>query len=215
MAGLNGLPAPAETALRIAISDLIRYTGLWQHGGVRKISEYTGQEKDIVLIGDSLTEYFDWQRRFPGHRVLNLGIAGEPVEGLLGRMSEIRTAVMRADLIFVMTGINNIAMADYDVIPRYEKVLNTLLSDFAGAEIVAESVLPVLLPWLDNAIIEKINSDLKKTARRLKVRYMDVYFFFVDAGGNPVREYLSDDGVHLSDRGYEVWSGAMEKEFSL
>jgi lysophospholipase L1-like esterase len=179
------------------------------------VSEYTGQKKDIVLIGDSLTEFFDWQGRFPGHRVLNLGIAGEPVEGLLGRMSDIRTAIVRADLIFVMTGINNIAMGDYDIIPKYEKVLNTLVAGFAGAQIVMQSVLPVRLSWLDNIEIEKINSDLEKIARRMKVRYFDVYSLFVDAGGDPVREYLSEDGVHLSDRGYEVWSGAIEKEFSL
>ncbi|MEJ2696497.1 MAG: GDSL-type esterase/lipase family protein [Candidatus Sulfobium sp.] len=179
------------------------------------MSQYTGRKKEIVLIGDSLTEFFDWQGRFPSHRVLNLGIAGEPVEGLLGRMSDIRTAIVRADLVFVMTGINNIAMEDYDIIPRYEKVLDTLVSDSAGAEIVIQSILPVRLPWVDNAEIEKINSDLEKTARGMKVRYFDIYHLFVDAGGNPVREYLSEDGVHLSARGYEVWSGAIEKEFSL
>jgi lysophospholipase L1-like esterase len=179
------------------------------------VAEYTEQKKDIVLIGDSLTEFFDWQGRFPGHRVLNLGIAGEPVEGLLARMSNIRTAAVRADLIFVMTGINNIAMGDHDIIPKYEKVLNTLVSDFAGAEIVMQSILPVRLPWLDNAVIEKINSDLEKTARRMKVSYLDVYSLFVDARDNLVPEYLSEDGVHLSDPGYEVWSGAIEKEFSL
>jgi lysophospholipase L1-like esterase len=179
------------------------------------MSEYTRQKKDIVLIGDSLTEFFDWQGRFPGHRVLNLGIAGEPVEGLLDRMSNIRTAAVRADLIFVMSGINNIAMGDYDIIPRYEKVLNTLVSDFPDSQVVAQSVLPVRLAWLDNAVLEKINSDLEKTARGMKVRYLDVYSLFVDAGDNPVPEYLSGDGVHLSDLGYEVWSGVIEKEFSL
>jgi lysophospholipase L1-like esterase len=72
-----------------------------------------------------------------------------------------------------------------------------------------------VLPWLDNAVLEKINSDLEKTARGMKVRYLDVYSLFVDAGDNPVPEYLSGDGVHLSDLGYEVWSGVIEKEFSL
>ena len=179
------------------------------------MAEYTGQRKDIVLLGDSLTEFFDWQGRFPAHRVLNLGIAGEPVEGLLGRMSGIRNAIARADLIFVMTGINDIAMGDYDIIPKYEKVLTTLVDGFAGAQIVLQSVLPVRLSWLDNVEIEKINSDLEKIARGMKVCYFDVYSLFVDAEGDPVPEYLSEDGVHLSDRGYEVWSGAIEKEFSL
>jgi len=32
--------------------------------------------KRIAFIGDSLTEYFDWQNRFPEYEVMNLGIAG-------------------------------------------------------------------------------------------------------------------------------------------
>jgi len=40
------------------------------------------QQKTILFIGDSLTEFFDWQKRFPGHKVVNLGSAGETVETL-------------------------------------------------------------------------------------------------------------------------------------
>ncbi len=45
--------------------------------------------KNIVFIGDSLTGYFDWQKRFPDYDVKNLGIGGETVEGLMGRMDRI------------------------------------------------------------------------------------------------------------------------------
>ena len=173
------------------------------------------QRKDIVMIGDSLTEFFDWQGRFPRQRVLNLGIAGEPVEGLLRRVSCMHDAIARADLILVMSGINNIAMGDYDIIPKYEKVLNTIISDFTGAEIVIQSVLPVRLSWLANAEIERINSGLAQIARKMDILYFDLYSLFVDARGKPIADYLSEDGVHLSDRGYEVWSAAIENEFSL
>ena len=173
------------------------------------------QRKDIVMIGDSLTEFFDWQGRFPRQRVLNLGIAGEPVEGLLRRVSCMHDAIARADLILVMSGINNIAMGDYDIIPKYEKILNTIISDSTGAGVIIESVLPVRLSWLDNVEIEKINSGLQKIAQRKKIRYFDLYSLFVDARGKPIPEYLSEDGVHLSERGYEVWSAAIENEFSL
>ena len=67
--------------------------------------------KKMVFIGDSLTQWFDWQRRFPGDAVMNLGISGEPVEGLLARREAIRENVHKPDYIFLMTGINDIAMA--------------------------------------------------------------------------------------------------------
>jgi lysophospholipase L1-like esterase len=171
--------------------------------------------KKIAFIGDSLTEFFDWQGRFPMHDVMNLGIAGEPVEGLLGRMGRIRSEISDPDIIFVMTGINNLAMGDAEILSRYEKVLNALISGFTGSVVVLQSVLPAILPWLDNAEIERVNHGLERMAGALKIRYLDVYSRFIDNKGNPVPEYLSEDGVHLSDRGYKVWSRAVEEEIGV
>jgi lysophospholipase L1-like esterase len=41
--------------------------------------------------------------------------------------------------------------------------------------------------------------------------FVDLYGRFVDEKGRPVKEYLLPDGVHLSDKGYEVWAGALER----
>ena len=63
----------------------------------------------LVFIGDSLTQWGDWERRFPGYQVTNLGISGETVEGLLARRARIRARIENPDVIFLMTGINNLA----------------------------------------------------------------------------------------------------------
>jgi lysophospholipase L1-like esterase len=42
------------------------------------------------------------------------------------------------------------------------------------------------------------------------VEFIDIYSYFVK-NGDPVKEYLLDDGVHLSDKGYEVWSNVVER----
>ena len=64
----------------------------------------------ILFIGHSLIEFFDWQRRFPTHSTVNLGVAGETTEGLLSRTEHVIESHPSADLIFLMTGLNNIAM---------------------------------------------------------------------------------------------------------
>ena len=40
---------------------------------------------DMLFIGHSLVEFFDWQVRFPGHRAANLGVAGESVADIRSR----------------------------------------------------------------------------------------------------------------------------------
>jgi len=165
---------------------------------------------NIVFIGDSLTEFFDWQRRFPDHSIINLGVAGETVEALSRRINRILSSIKNPDFIFIMTGINDITMEDYDIISDYRSILKSLSSSFQDAVIVVQSILPVKLPWIDNEIIGRINISLKALSQEFHAEFLDLYGFFTNADGRPVTEYLLDDGVHLSNKGYEKWSEVVE-----
>ena len=169
---------------------------------------------NLVFLGDSLTEFFDWQKRFPGYHVNNLGVAGEPVEGLLGRTGRVCAALGNPDYIFIMTGINNIAMEEHDIIGPYRKILAAFRSSFPKAELVVQSVLPVNLPWVSDEIIRGTNVLLKETAKETGAVYLDLYSLFVDQDDKPVARYLLDDGVHLSPEGYRIWADAVERFIS-
>jgi lysophospholipase L1-like esterase len=164
-----------------------------------------------LFIGDSLTGFFDWQRRLPEFEVANLGIAGETVEGLFGRMDEICASAIGPDFIFLMTGINNIAMEEYDIAGTYREILQNVISCFKYAKVVVQSVLPVRLPWVEKERISEINLSLKELSKQSGAAYLDLYSLFIGSDGNAISEYLLEDGVHLSAKGYEKWSEAVEK----
>lgn len=165
---------------------------------------------NIVFIGDSLIEYFNWQERFPEYKVMNLGISGETVEGLLGRMNKIISSIVNPEFIFIMAGINNIAMEDSDILESYEKIVSELSVAFKDAVIIVQSILPVSLQWIDNGAIRAINRRLKEIADKFNTEYLDLFSLFVDAMGKPQNNYLLEDGVHLSDKGYDVWTNTVE-----
>lgn len=167
--------------------------------------------KQLVFLGDSLTEYFDWQSLFPTHKAINLGIAGETVEELHARLGRMHESIADPDFIFIMSGINNIAMEDYEFLPIYRNVLADIGSWFKKTITVVQSVLPVILPWVEIRMIEKINVSLSEMAQEFNMEYLDIYKLFVDSRHSPVTEYLMDDGVHLSVRGYEVWAKIVEE----
>ncbi len=168
------------------------------------------QMRKILFIGDSLIEFFDWQARFPGREVANLGKAGETVEGLFSRLPGIIRRYPSADLIFIMTGINNVAMEEFDFLDPYRKVLEGLAASYPHSRIFIHSLLPAVLPWIGNSSIQEVNRALKKVAEEKGTGYIDLYSRFVDEKGGPMKEYLLPDGVHLSDRGYAVWAEALE-----
>ncbi len=166
---------------------------------------------NILFLGHSLIEFFDWQKRFPGHTVRNLGVAGESVEGLLSRLDRIIKTYPEADLIFIMTGINNIAMEDFDFLDSYRQIIAKLSVAYPEAKMFIHSLLPVLVDFISNDSILNVNDAIKTLAIGMRVEFVDVQKHFIDNRGNPNKDYLLDDGVHLSDEGYNVWSGILEE----
>ncbi len=165
----------------------------------------------LVFIGDSLTQWFDWQRRFPDYVVVNLGISGETVEGLLARRERIRSQIEVPEYVFLMSGINNIANEQYGMIESYREVVRNLVTWYKQSNVVIQSILPVDLPWINNSIISEVNRNLEKIALEYTATFLDIYTTFIDAKGHPKIGYLSEDGVHLAYKGYEVWANEVEK----
>lgn len=165
----------------------------------------------LLFIGDSLIEFNDWETRFPGHEVYNRGIAGETVEGLLERLDLICSTIPSPDAVFIMTGINNLAMGDNTFIPAYRKIIRQLLKAWPHAKIHAHSLLPVLFPWISNDEIRETNKVLRELAEEEKALFVDIHSDFLDEKGSPRRSYLLDDGVHISNRGYAAWEAVIAK----
>jgi lysophospholipase L1-like esterase len=168
-------------------------------------------KKRLMFIGDSLIEFYDWEARFPQHEVLNMGISGERVEELLERLPRVIARVKEIDFLFIMTGINNIAMEDFDILSSYRGIVSTFNRSYKTATIVVQSVLPVSLYWIDNRLIRAVNSSLKDICNTYNADYLDVYTLFTEQNDKANRLLLLDDGVHISDKGYEIWSGAVDK----
>jgi len=158
-----------------------------------------------------LIEFYDWERRFAGHEVFNYGIAGETVEGLYSRVGSVLEKVAKPDLVFIMTGINNVAMDCGDIQGIYGRVIDVIREKTSSPRVFVHSLLPVLIPFISNSDIRRINAGLEKMAAEKNVDYADIYSLFLDSAGNPKSSYLSEDGVHLSEQGYIVWSAEIEK----
>ena len=160
----------------------------------------------LLFIGDSLMEFFDWQARFQDHAVDNLGIAGETVEGLKARLDRVMGRIAPPDAIFIMSGINNLAMEDRGFIPAYRDIVRRLRQRYPSARIFINSLLPVLYPFISNDDVRESNRQLSTLAADEGVDYLDVHGRFLESDGRPRAAFLLDDGVHLSSEGYTAWS---------
>ena len=138
----------------------------------------------LVFIGDSLTQWGDWGQRFPGYQVINLGIAGETVEGLLARRERIRTKIDNPDFIFLMTGINNIATGQYDIVPPYREIVRNLTTWYNQAIVVVQSLLPVDIEWVSKDVIPGYQRPSRKDRPRIWRRVSRRVQFLCGCEGN-------------------------------
>ncbi len=166
---------------------------------------------EILFLGHSLVEYFDWQRRFPAHRVRNLGVAGETTGGLLARIDGIAVEFPEADVVLVMTGTNDVLMEDRSFLEVYRLVAHRLREHYPGVRIVLHAILPANPEWVRPEVIERANREIEGIARGTGAEFFDLAGRFMDGEGKVRLELLTEDGVHLSEEGYRVRSEALEE----
>ncbi len=159
----------------------------------------------VLFLGDSLVEYGEWEECFPDRDVINLGVAGETVEGLYRRIDSVIERYPAAEACLMMSGINNIAMDDYAFLTTYRALIKKLKRAYPEATIVVHSILPADVDFIDNRKVLEMNRALERVAYEEGVHYLDLFKYFINERGEVIREYYLEDGVHLSERGYRVW----------
>ncbi|MFC1524515.1 GDSL-type esterase/lipase family protein [Thermodesulfobacteriota bacterium] len=168
------------------------------------------KSRKILFIGDSLIEFFNWPRRFPVHQVWSRGRAGETVAGLLSRLPELGDDVW-PDLVVIMTGTNDVGMENFGFISVYGALIDALQKNWPEAEILINSLMPFHLDWITESTVPRMNEKLADLAREKGICYLNVYPLFLDQQGRVIGGLFLEDEVHLSDEGYRVWSGALER----
>lgn len=178
-------------------------------------------KKLAILAGDSISLWFPTDL-LPGDRTwLNQGISGETSAGLLKRLSLFEAT--QPDSVFVMIGINDLikGYSTDTVFANQELIIEDLLEYHPDTQIVIQSVLPhagEAATWegrdrllkVSNDDIRVLNEQLAGLSDRYdQVKYLDLYKDFADPEGN-LRMDLSTDGLHLNEKGYQLWRQVLQ-----
>lgn len=172
------------------------------------------QPQDIVMLGNSLTERGSWSEYFPDSRILNRGIGGDCVAGMIARLDSIVAGKPRA--IFLMAGANDLifsTIAPEVLLGQYERLLDAIRAASPRTRVYIESLLPLdeerNAQWFTgkNARIEAFDLLLRDLAHRRGLTYIDIRSRIIRDGKMPA-EYTVD-GIHLSPAGYARWREAI------
>ncbi|MEG3691912.1 SGNH/GDSL hydrolase family protein [Vibrio coralliirubri] len=162
---------------------------------------------DLVMFGDSITEWAPWTDIFRDISMVNRGLAGDTTTGMLRRIDT--TLNVKPKLVCFMAGINDLAQG-YDVDHIYQNYINMLkVWQENDIRILVQSTLYVgsKLQGL-NPSVELLNSKISEYCAQQGIAFLDVNSV-LSPNQLLSNEYSCDD-LHLNGRAYQAWAEILQ-----
>lgn len=179
----------------------------------------------IVFLGNSITEGGgDWSQRFNTTNIVNRGISGDITNGILSRLDEI--IFFKPLAIFLLIGVNDFFnnSNNPEINPTYvgKNILEIASKIKIGSPntiIYIQTILPINnqqymkvkkvdYNFLRGDFNPSINFQIRQVNSILRENnifpVINLYEYFVNNAGVMDTNY-STDGVHLNQKGYQLW----------
>lgn len=168
------------------------------------------KKKEIVFLGNSITEQGNWAELFNNKRVVNRGIGGDRTDGILYRLKEVTES--KPAKVFLLIGTNDIryGRSVKYIVDRNQLIIKKIKEESPKTIIYLQSLLPTYnRTERPIEIIRDINLGFQKIAKEENVVYIDLFSNFTDSSGYLEKKY-SLDGLHLNGLGYQKWKTIIE-----
>lgn len=175
-------------------------------------SKLTITPKDIVFIGNSITNGAEWNELFLRKRVKNRGISGDTSEGVYDRLDPVVKG--KPAKIFILIGINDISrdVKVEDIVLNMKRIVKEIQKKSPKTKIYIQSILPVNPDFgifkghEKPQLIKEINQQYQNIAKEYNVNYINLYPHFLEEGTDRMNEKYTNEGLHLLGEGYLLWS---------
>jgi lysophospholipase L1-like esterase len=210
-----------KTAPAQDLAALFKYHWVERVKLFREENKKLDTKKNVILLGDSITEGFNVSKYFPDRHVLNRGIGADVVgnalpesdkRGILRRMDESIFDCSPAE-VFLLIGINDLGMGHKPETMEagYRKILEEVKTRTPDVRLYVQSVLPTRGNFAKhNAHVIDLNKRLQKLAKEFGDDYIDLHSKMADDKGE-LKDEFTADGLHLKDPGYQLWKAEVER----
>jgi lysophospholipase L1-like esterase len=224
-------PAPPAAKTPAAKPAKVDWAALFKQHWIDLVKDFREQnkkgypEKNVILLGDSITEGFKVKTHFPDRHVLNRGIGADIIgnklpdsdhRGILRRMDESVFDCNPSD-IFLLIGINDLGMGHKpaDIEAGDREILEQIKKRLPAVKVHIESLLPTRGKnyGKHNPNVLDTNTRLQKLAKEFGYDYIDLHSKMIDDKGELKKE-LTADGLHLGapgEPGYKIWKAEVDK----
>lgn len=178
---------------------------------VANFRSYPNSAKDIIFLGNSITDFTDWNELLQLPEARNRGISGDISFGVLERLDEVIEGSPAK--IFILIGINDISrnIPDSIILNNYRRMIQQVRSISPKTMMYFNTLLPVNNTFPDRNHFNKdqhiaaVNQGLKDICLQEKITLVDIHTPFLD-NDKRLNKSFTYDGLHLNAEGYKKWA---------
>lgn len=199
------IPADAPEAEIVAPDDYTEEAKAHYAARVALFAERETPEGAVALVGDSLTEWGDWDALLPGVSAVNYGISRDRAEGVLARLSQVRDAQPSRMVLLIGTNDLGAGNSPAEIAATTREIIAEAKEFLPTDCILLQSVMP--REAMLKAEVEELNARLAIIAAEDGVDFLDLYAPLL--AGDGLDPALTVDGLHLNDAGYARWASLL------
>jgi lysophospholipase L1-like esterase len=182
---------------------------------VAQFNIHPDSKKDIIFLGNSITDYVDWNELLKLPEARNRGISGDITFGVIERLNEVTEG--KPAKVFILIGINDIArnIPDSVILDNYKRIISGIKTNSPKTKIYFNTLLPVNNTFPEKAHYNKdqhiaaVNAGLKKICASENIVLIDIHDRFLDDEKRLEKKYTYD-GLHLNAEGYKLWASILQ-----
>lgn len=173
---------------------------------------------NIVFLGNSITDGGEFAELFDNPKIINRGISGDVISGVRERVGQVLKGSPRK--IFLLIGINDIShnKAVSELAREYEMLVKEIAEKSPSTRLYIQSVMPVNNDFnrYKNLIgkedtVRQLNLELERISAKYDATYVDLFSALSDSDSGKLKKEFTNDGLHLSGKGYLVWRDCVKK----
>ncbi len=168
----------------------------------------TPPKNGIVFVGSSSIRLWDLPKYFPGLPVINRGFGGSQMSDSVHFADRIVTK-HQPRVVVVYAGDNDINAGETPdiVVQDYQAFCARVHRRLPYTRIVYIAIKPSIKRWELVGVMRDANARIRALAEDdLRLEYVDIDQPMLGDDGRPRKELFVKDGLHLSPKGYEIWS---------
>ncbi len=165
----------------------------------------------LLFVGSSTIRLWDLKKSFPALPALNRGFGGSTLAELNQHRERLVLAYAPKTIV-LYSGDNDVAhgASAEEVFGEFKSFAQWVREKLPEARLIVLSIKPSVARWKLWDVMNEANRKMREYAGGATgVTFLDCASAMMGPDGQPRKELLREDGLHLNEAGYALWAGLL------